>query len=219
MSALTWGVSGQKTYETGVSKGVLYPIASGGYQNGVAFDGLTAVNENPSGGEPTKLYADNGVWIVMVSAEEYGYGIECYKTPPEFDACDGCATIGTGVKIGQQTRTPFGFCYRTEIGNDEEGIDYGYVLHIAYNGIATPSQKNHSTVNNDPEAETLSYDVTCTPIDPGIAGRKPTCILEIDSTEVPAAKMQLIEDALYGTSSTQPHILMPADVLAILNAA
>ena len=219
MSKLVWGADGERTYETGVSKGVLFPIGSNGYETGVAFDGLTAVNENPSGGEPTKLYADNGVWITMVSAEEYGYSIECYKTPDEFDECDGCKEIATGVRIGQQTRKPFGFCYRTELGNDQEGIDYGYVIHIIYNGIASPAQKNHSTVNNDPEAETMSYDVTCTPVSSGITGVKPTCHVEIDSTTVAAAKLATIEDRLYGTAGTDSQILMPNEILAILNAA
>lgn len=218
MSKLVWDADGQRFYELGVSKGVLFPIASGAYQNGVAWNGLTGVNEKPSGGEPKKLYADNGVYITLVSAEEYGFGIECYQTPEEFDACDGSASIATGVKIRQQDRRPFGFCYRTEKGNDTDGMTYGYVLHIAYKCVATPSEKSYSTVNNDPDVEALSYDVTCDPIETGIDGTKATCNIEIDSTTVPAAKMALIEAALYGGDETQPHILMPSEIVAIVNA-
>lgn len=218
MAALIWDADGEKLYEVGVSKGVLYPLSGGSYQAGVAWNGLTAVNESPSGGEPNKLYADNGVYIVLTSAEEYGYGIECYQTPPEFDVCDGCASIATGVKIRQQNRQPFGFCYRTEIGNDEDGMAHGYILHIAYNGIATPTERAHSTVNNDPDVDTLSYDVTCTPIDSGIEDTKKTCVVEIYSTEVPDAKMKLIEKALYGDTNTDPRILMPDDIVDIINA-
>lgn len=219
MAKLVWDADGERLYEVGVSKGILFPISGGAYQKGVAWNGLTAVNEKPSGGEPSKLYADNGVYIVLMSTEEYGYGIECYRTPEDFDACDGCASIADGITIRQQERKPFGFCYRTEIGNDTDGMSHGYVIHIAYNGLATPTEKSYSTVNNDPDVETLSYDVTCTPIETGITGMKTTCIIEIDSTKVPSAKMALIEEALYGTNSTEPRILMPADIVEIINGA
>ena len=219
MAKLTWDASGERLYETGVDRGVLFPMTNGTYGNGVAWNGLTAVNENPSGGEPTKLYADNIAYLTLMSVEELGLTIEAYTYPDEFEECDGSKEIKPGVTVGQQTRKHFGFCYRTLIGNDEEGTDHGYKIHLVYDCVASPSEKSHSTVNDSPEAEQLSWDVTTTPVAIPVEGIKPSAEIVIDSTEINEAKLAAIEDLLYGTASAESTLPTPQALITLLNAA
>jgi len=214
MSKLRWDEVGKRTYGTGVDRGVLYQYKAGEFKNGVAWNGLTTVSESPSGAEPSPLYADNIKYLNLMSAEEYGYSIEAYDSPDEFDVCDGSAEIASGVSIGQQDRAMFGFCYRSMLGNDTQGTKYGYIINIAYNCLASPSERSHATVNDNPEAETLSWDVTTTPVD--VAGYKPTASLKIDSTKIPAAKLALLEDILYGTANSAPRLPLPDEIVAIV---
>lgn len=213
MAVLTWDQTGEKLYETGVQKGVLYPMDGAVYGKGVAWNGLTAVNETPSGAESTKLYADDIKYLDIRSAEEFGATIEAYSSPEEFDACDGTAELAAGVNIGQQNRKGFGFCYRSTIGNDTEYNNYGYKLHIIYGLTASPSERSYSTVNDSPEAATLSWEVSSTPVN--VAGFKPTSIVTINSKKIKPAALKEIEDALYGTESVEPKILLPDEIKAI----
>ena len=213
MAVLTWDQTGEKLYETGVQKGVLYPMDGAVYGKGVAWNGLTAVNETPSGAESTKLYADDIKYLDIRSAEEFGATIEAYSSPEEFDACDGTASLADGVNIGQQNRKGFGFCYRSTIGNDTEYNNYGYKLHIIYGLTASPSERSYSTVNDSPEAATLSWEVSSTPVN--VAGFKPTSIVTIDSKKIKAEALKESEDALYGTMSEEPKILLPDEIKAI----
>ena len=213
MAVLTWDQTGEKLYETGVQKGVLYPMNGAVYGDGVAWNGLTAVNETPSGAESTKLYADDIKYLDIRSAEEFGATIEAYSSPEEFDACDGTAELAAGVNIGQQNRKGFGFCYRSTIGNDTEYNNYGYKLHIIYGLTASPSERSYSTVNDSPEAATLSWEVSSTPVN--VAGFKPTSIVTINSKKINAEALKEIEDALYGTVSEEPKILLPDEIKAI----
>lgn len=213
MAVLKWDQTGEKLYETGVQKGVLYPMDGAVYGKGVAWNGLTAVNETPSGAESTKLYADDIKYLDIRSAEEFGATIEAYSSPEEFDACDGTAELAAGVNIGQQNRKGFGFCYRSTIGNDTEYNNYGYKLHIIYGLTASPSERSYSTVNDSPEAATLSWEVSSTPVN--VAGFKPTSIVTINSKKIDPAALKEIEDALYGTESVEPKILLPDEIKAI----
>lgn len=213
MAVLTWDQTGEKLYETGVQKGVLYPMDGAVYGKGVAWNGLTAVNETPSGAESTKLYADDIKYLDIRSAEEFGATIEAYSSPEEFDACDGTAELAAGVNIGQQNRKGFGFCYRSTIGNDTEYNNYGYKLHIIYGLTASPSERSYSTVNDSPEAATLSWEVSSTPVN--VAGFKPTSIITINSKKINPEALKEIEDALYGTASEEPKILLPDEIKAI----
>ena len=183
------------------------------YGKGVAWNGLTAVNETPSGAESTKLYADDIKYLDIRSAEEFGATIEAYSSPEEFDACDGTAELAAGVNIGQQNRKGFGFCYRSTIGNDTEYNNYGYKLHIIYGLTASPSERSYSTVNDSPEAATLSWEVSSTPVN--VAGFKPTSIITINSKKINPEALKEIEDALYGTASEEPKILLPDEIKAI----
>lgn len=219
MSALTWDNVGERYYETGVDRGVLYPYktvnGTAGYQTGVAWNGLTAVNENPSGAEPTALYADNIKYLNLISNEEYGCTIEAYTYPDEFAECDGSAEPATGVYFSQQPRIPFGFTYRTKIGNDIVGSEKGYKIHLIYNALASPSGKSYGTINESPDAMTLSWEVTTTPI--AASGFKPLAHIVIDSTKVnDAGKMKAIEDVLYGTLDTEPRLPLPDEVVTII---
>lgn len=217
MAKLVWDEVGKRTYETGVDKGVLYvQDAEGAYGKGVAWNGLTAVNESPSGAEPTPLYADNIKYLELTSKEEYGATIEAYTYPDEFEACDGSAEIGEGVVIGQQSRKVFGLCYRTVKGNDVKNNDYGYKIHLVYGCKAKPAQKNYQTINDSPEAITFSWEVSTTPVE--VEGFKPTATVTIDSTKVAAEKLKAIEEALYGTETVEPKLLLPNEILAILKA-
>lgn len=213
MTVLTWDGSGQRVYETGVDHGVLYmPDVAGEYSDGVAWNGLTTVTESPAGAEPTDLYADNIKYVTLRSAETFGATIEAYTYPPEFDKYDGLATPEIGVSVGQQGRPAFGLSYRTLMGNDLQGSDYGYKLHLIYGCTASPSEKAYSTVNDSPDAITFSWEVATTPV--SVTGLKPTSIITIDSTKVDATALGQLEDALYGTAGTDPHLPMPDEVVA-----
>lgn len=215
MARLKWDQVGERLYETGVQKGVLYDQDStGNYPSGVAWNGLTGVTESPSGAEQTPLYANNSKYAVLTSAEEYGATIEAYTYPKEFEKCDGSAEVAPGVTIGQQKRSPFGFSYRTEIGNDTEGTKHGYKLHLVYNCMASPSEKGHSTVNDSPEAITFSWELTTTPVE--VDGHEPTASITIDSTVVDAEKLSALEDILYGTEEEEPRLPLPDEVITLL---
>ena len=218
MAKLVWDESGKRLYETGVEKGVLYVQGENGqYQNGVAWNGLTAVTESPSGAEPTALYADDIKYLELFSAEEFGATIEAYTYPAEFEACDGSASLGTGVTIGQQDRKAFGLCYRTIVGNDVKGNENGYKLHLIYGAKAKPSEKAYATVNDSPEAVTFSWEVTTTPVN--VAGFKPTASVTIDSTKIEAGKLKAIEDKLYGTQDQEPTLPLPDEIKQIIAGA
>lgn len=193
---IVWDQDGQKLYETGVDRGVLYVCEDGTYGAGTAWNGLINVNEAPSGGEPSPLYADNKKYLELVSNEEFGFTIEAYMSPEEFDVCDGSLEIAPGVYAGQQNRKSFGFAYRTLIGNDTEGTDYGYKIHIVYGAKAKPSSRDNATVNDSPEAITLSWECSTTPVD--VPGGKPTAHIVIDSTRVAKDKITALEEILYG---------------------
>lgn len=198
---LVWDKTGERYYETGVEKGVLYPVTGGAYGAGVVWNGLTGVTESPSGAEATALYADNIKYLNLMSAEEFGATIEAYTYPDEFAECDGSASIATGVNIGQQTRKTFGLSYVTRKGNDVDGTDKGYIIHLIYGCMASPSEKAYATINDSPEAITFSWEVTTTPVN--VSGFKPTASLTIDSTKVDAEKLKAFEDILYGKDATQ----------------
>lgn len=215
MSKLEWDVVGEKQFETGVDKTVLFPQnADGSYASGVAWSGITAINESPSGGEATKLYADNTQYLNLYSTEELGLTVEAYMSPEEFDECDGTKSIVKGVKARQQNRKGFGLAYRTLLGNDTAGTDFGYVIHLVYGCKASPSEKSHSTVNDSPEASALSWTLTTTPV--VIEGLKPSSAIEINSTEVDADKLAAFESILYGTDSTEARLPLPNEVATLL---
>ena len=217
MAKLVWDQSGQRFYETGVKMGVLYvQDASGAYPKGVAWNGLTAVNETPSGAEATPLYADDIKYLNLRSAEDFGATIEAYTYPEEFEVCDGSAELAPGVKIGQQARNAFGLCYRTVVGNDIAGNDFGYKLHIIYGATAAPSEKAYATINDSPEAITFSWEVNCTPVE--VDGFKPTASLVIDSTKVDADKLAALEAKLYGDESTEAMLPLPAEIAEMFEA-
>ena len=217
MPRLTWDDLGKRFYETGVKQGVLYPQAGGAYPKGVAWNGLTAVTESPSGAEPTPLYADDIKYLELTSNEEFGCTIEAYTYPDEFKACNGEATLAEGVTIGQQTRVPFGFCYKTVLGNDEKKNDYGYKLHLVYGATASVSEKAFQTINDSPEAITFSWEVTTTPV--AVKGFKPTAILTIDSTTIAAEKLTALEDILYGKDEAEARLPLPDEIAELVKAA
>lgn len=215
MAKIVWDESGKRLYETGVKNGVLYiQDETGVYNKGVAWNGLTAVTESPSGAEATPLYADDIKYLELFSAEEFGATIEAYTYPEEFEACDGSASLGKGVTIGQQDRKTFGLCYRTVLGNDVKSNEYGYKLHLIYGAKAAPSEKGYQTINDSPEAITFSWEVTTTPVN--VAGFKPTASVTIDSTKIDAAKLKTIEDMLYGTESVEAILPLPDELKTIL---
>ena len=216
MSKLQWDVTGQKTYETGVDHGVLYVQEAGAYPKGVAWNGLTAVTESPSGAEPTPLYADNIKYLNLMSAEEFAATIEAYTYPDEFAACDGSAELVAGVSIGQQKRKTFGMCYRTRLGNDTEGDAHGYKLHIIYGALAAPSEKGYATVNDSPEAITFSWEVSTTPV--AVKDHEPTASIVIDSTKVDAEKLALLEAELYGSEDKEPRLPLPDEIAELMAA-
>lgn len=216
MSKLVWDQTGERLYETGVKQGVLYVQEAGAYPKGVAWNGLTAVTESPSGAEATALYADDIKYLNLMSAEEFGATIEAYTYPDEFAACDGSASLATGVSIGQQKRKAFGLCYRTTLGNDVDGNDYGYKLHIIYGAVAAPSEKAYATINDSPEAITFSWEVTTTPVT--VSGFKPTASITIDSTKVDEAKLKALEDVLYGSESEEAKLPLPDEIATMMAA-
>ena len=216
MAKLVWDESGKRIYETGVQKGVLYvQNESGQYPKGVAWNGLTAVTESPSGAEATPLYADDIKYLELRSAEEFGATIEAYTYPEEFEACDGSASLAKGVSIGQQDRKAFGLCYRTVVGNDVQGNSHGYKLHLIYGAVASPSEKAYATVNDSPEAVTFSWEITTTPVE--IEGFKPTASITIDSTKVDPGQLAELEKKLYGDTSTEAQLPLPSEVKTIFN--
>lgn len=215
MPILTWDKTGERFYETGVQKGVLYPIQEdGSYSKGVAWNGLTAVTESPSGAEATALYADDIKYLNLISNEEFGATIEAYTYPDEFAECDGSASLAAGVMLSQQKRKTFGLCYRTVIGNDVDGSDYGYKLHLIYGCLAAPSEKAYTTINDSPEAITFSWEVTTTPVT--VTGFKPTSQITIYSKKVAAEKLKVIEDLLYGTAEKEASLPLPDALATIL---
>lgn len=215
MSKIVWDAIGEHTFETGVRNGVLYlKDTEGAYSNGVAWNGLTSVSESPEGAEPTDLYADDIKYLTLMSAENFKATIEAYTYPVEFEECDGSATIANGVVIGQQSRKPFGLCYRTAIGNDTDGNEHGYKLHIVYGCQASPSEKQYSTINDSPEAITFSWEVSTTPVN--VTGKKPTATLIIDSTKADKAKLTALEAILYGSESTEPRLPLPDEIATLM---
>lgn len=202
MSRIKWDQSGDRLYETGVSNGVLYPQdETGTYSKGVPWNGLSAVTESPSGAEPSPVYADNIKYLNLMSAEEFGCTIEAYMYPDEFAACDGSKEVAPGIYIGQQDRQTFGFCYKSLVGNDVKGTNYGYKLHMVYGALASPSEKNYQTVNDSPEANALSWEVSTTPVN--VTGHKPTATFTIESWKTDATKLAAFEDILYGKDATE----------------
>lgn len=216
MTKLNWDVQGERYYETGVSKGVLYPFKEGKYTNGVAWNGLTAVTESPSGAEPTPLYADNIKYLNLLSNEEFAATVEAYTYPDEFAECDGSAELAAGVSVGQQKRIPFGMSYVTKVGNDTDGQDYGYKIHLIYGALAKPSQKNYATINDNPEAITFSWELSTTPV--AVPNLKPTACITIDSKKVGSDKLKKIEDKLYGTESEEATLPTPTELAALIAA-
>lgn len=217
MAKLVWDETGKRLYETGVSQGVLYPQSGGTYPNGVAWNGLTAVTESPSGAEATPLYADNIKYLNLFSAEEFGATIEAYTYPDEFMACDGSAQIAKGAYIGQQNRKQFGMCYKTLLGNDVDANDHGYKLHIIYGAMASPSEKAYATVNDSPEAITFSWEITTTPVN--VTGYEPTASIVIDSTKCNPTKLADLEEILYGSAEEEPRLPLPDEIVTVLGAA
>lgn len=216
---LVWDEIGEHLYETGVRKVALYPFnsTSKAYDSGVAWNGVTAISENPSGAESTKLYANDGVYLNLTSIEEFGCSIEAYTYPDEFAECDGSKELVTGVKVGQQPRKVFGLCYRTALGNDVDGTEHGYKLHLVYGCLAAPSEKAYSTINDSPDAITFSWEISTTPVAVG-EGFNPTSVLTIDSTAVAKEKLAALEAILYGSEDTAAKLPLPAEVLQTLQA-
>lgn len=220
MSKIVWDKTGERFYETGVKNGVLYIPTGGVYSKGVAWNGLTAVTESPSGAEATPLYADDSKYLNLMSNEEFGATIEAYTYPDEFAECDGSASIATGVMIGQQTRKTFGLSYRTALGNDTVGNDYGYKLHLIYGALAAPSEKGYTTINDSPDAITFSWEVTTTPV--SVTGFKPTASITIDSTKADPTKLAALEKILYGSDdspATEPRLPLPDEIATLMEAA
>lgn len=223
MSKIVWDQTGDRFYETGVDHGVLYVQSNGTYPSGVPWNGLTAVTESPSGAEASAFYADNIKYLNLMSAEEFGATIEAYTYPDEFEACDGSAELAEGVKIGQQKRSAFGLCYRTKIGNDTDGDDKGYKLHLIYGAMASPSERNYQTVNDSPEPITFSWEVTTTPV--AVTGKRPTACLTIDSRTADADKLAALEEILYGKdaggsgSAAEPRLPLPDEIATLFAAS
>lgn len=221
MAKLVWDKTGDRLYETGVKNAVLYVRDSGGaYSKGVAWNGITAVTESPSGAESNPLYADDIKYLNLISNEDFGATIEAYTYPDEFAECDGSAEIVAGVKIGQQKRKTFGLCYRTTLGNDVDGNDHGYKLHIIYGATAAPSERAYATINDSPEAITMSWELSTTPVT--VTGFKPTAHLEIDSTKVKAEELTKFEEILYGkdgAEQTEPRLPLPDEIATLFTAA
>ena len=217
MTKIVWDQTGERLYETGVKKGVLYIQENGLYNKGVAWNGLTAVTESPSGAESTPLYADDTKYLNLMSVEEYGATIEAYTYPDEFAQCDGSAELATGVVIGQQPRKTFGMSYVTTIGNDTDGNKHGYKIHLIYGAMAAPSEKAYATINDSPDAITFSWEVTPTPV--AVEGFEPTASVTIDSTKVDAGKLAALEAVLYGSESEEAKLPLPNELGTLLGSA
>lgn len=224
MAKIVWDKSSERLYETGVKNGVLYVQGTGGtYPKGVAWNGLTAVTESPSGAEPTPLYADDIKYLNLLSTEEFGATIEAYTYPDEFAECDGSKSLAAGVYIGQQARKAFGMCYKTTLGNDTEGNDHGYKLHIIYGALAAPSEKAYETINDSPEAITFSWEISTTPVN--VKGSKPTATIVIDSTKANPEKLAALEVILFGADApngegtgTDPRLPLPDEIATLMTA-
>lgn len=215
MAKLVFDELGKRFYETGVSNAVLYPQADdGSYPKGVAWNGITAANESPSGAESNDQYADNIVYLSLTGAEKFEGTIEAFSSPAEFDECDGMKELSKGLTVSQQTRKPFGFAYKSILGNDIKGNDYGYKLHIWYGCKAAPSERSHSTVNDSPEPQNPSWTVSSTPI--AVPGAKPSSVLTFNSTTTPAEKLKKIEDILYGTDAADARLPLPSEIIELL---
>lgn len=219
MSKLVWDNTGERFYETGVKQCVLYVQSGGTYPKGVAWNGITAISESPSGAEASPLYADDIKYLNLISNEEFGASIEAYTYPEEFGECDGSASLAEGVYIGQQPRKAFGLCYRTTLGNDVDGNDYGYKLHMIYNALAAPSEKSYASINDSPEAITLSWEISTTPVN--VTGHKPTATITIDSTKIDPKKLAALEKILYGSDDdegTDPRLPLPDEIMQIMSS-
>ena len=215
MAKLVFNNVGDRLFETGVKNGVLFVMGDDGqYEKGVVWNGLTAVTEKPTGADPTNLYADDIKYVVLYGEEEFEATIEAYTYPAEFEACDGSAALAEGVSVGQQARKQFAFCYRTALGNDAKGQNFGYKIHIIYGCTAKPSEKAYSTINDSPEAVTFSWDVTTVPVP--VEGMKPTSTVVIDSTLVESGKLKSLEDKLYGTEDAEPTLPLPDAIKTLL---
>ena len=216
MARLIWDEVGQRFFETGVKNGVLYVQDNdGSYKNGVVWNGLTAVTESPSGAEETPLYADDVKYLTLRSAEQFGATIEAYTYPEEFEQCDGSAAIATGVTIGQQARRAFGLCYRTAVGNDIQGQEFSYKLHLLYGCTVAPSEKSYSTINDNPEGITFSWELSTVPVP--VDGFKPTASLVIDASKVDEGKMALLENALFGDAENEATLLLPNQIMELIS--
>jgi len=219
MAKIVWDKTGERFYETGTDRGVLYPAVNGAYPKGVAWNGLTGVDENPSGAEESKFFADNIKYLGLRSAEDFGATVTAYTYPDEFAACDGSATPTPGLYIGQQTRKPFGMSYRTKVGNDVAGDDLGYKINLVYGATASPSQRSYKTINDSPEPIEFSWELATTPVAVEIEGLKPAAHLTIDSRTTPAEKLKALENILYGTESEDARLPLPKEVYELLSAA
>lgn len=211
---IVWDKSGERFYETGIRNGVLYVQENGTYPKGVAWNGLTAVTESPSGAEPSPLYADDIKYLNLLSTEEFAATVEAYTYPPEFEECDGSASIAEGVNIGQQKRKPFGMSYKTVLGNDEKNTSYGYKLHIIYGALAAPSEKAYASINDSPEAITFSWELSTTPV--SVTGFDPTASITIDSTKANKEKLAALEKILYGDTDTEPRLPLPDEIAQLM---
>lgn len=217
MTKLVWDEIGKRLYELGVKRPVLYkPNTEGKYVDGVAWNGFTSVNQNPSGAESTPLFANDSKYLSLTSSEEFGATIEAYTYPKEFAECDGSAELTKGVRVGQQSRKPFGLSYVTTLGNDLLKEEYGYVIHLVYGCMAAPSSRQYETINKDPEAMKLSWELTTTPV--AVEGKRPTAHLEIVSTDLEKEKLKKLEDILYGTESEAARMPLPDEIKSILAA-
>lgn len=220
MSRLVWDQAGEKKYETGVEQVALYQQVAGAYPQGVAWNGVSAFNINPTGAEPTPLYANNKKYLSLMSAEETAGSIEAYTYPDEWAECDGSKSVIPGVRVGQQTRKTFGLAVKTLIGNDEKQNKYGYKLHLIYGALASVSEKAYSTVNDSPEVDPMSWEFTTTPVDIGLEGFEPSAHIEITSTDFESAelkaKLKALEDALYGTDDKEAYLPLPEEVFELL---
>lgn len=217
MSKLVWDQAEERLYETGVDRGVVYPMDGAAYPAGEAWNGLTNVTLSPSGAEPTPLYANNHKYLNLMSVEELGGTIEAYMFPDSFAACNGFGELAKGIRIGQQKRTPFGFCFRSMIGNDTEGTAHGYKLHLIYGALASPSEDANATINDSPEAKTMSWEFSTTPVE--VEGFEPTSHIEIDSTAVDAEKLSALEAILYGTEEKEAYLPLPAEIVTLIGTA
>ncbi|WP_288617838.1 hypothetical protein [uncultured Eubacterium sp.] len=214
---LVWDQTGERRYETGVKQCALYPMTGGAYPKGVAWNGITAITESPSGAEPTAMYADDIKYLDILSAETYAATIEAYMYPDEFKPCNGEAELAEGVSIGQQTRQKFGLCYKTTLGNDTDGEDYGYELHLVYGGLAAPAEEAHNSKNESPEGMTMSWSVSTTPVD--VEGKKPTATVTINSVKAGEKVMKALEDVLYGSTKAEARLPLPNELKTLIEQA